>query len=72
LGKLVDEPVMAQLAKVKEGLKAVEHVQDKYYYRVITHFKVPYTETQWYIVNLIPDTNDFYSHCEFYASKLAS
>ncbi len=61
LGTRIDARLMNQLEKVINGEKLVEHYEAKNCYVVITNFKIPYTETNWYIINEIPDSNDFYS-----------
>lgn len=64
LGKSADQEVKKQLIRVVNGETAVEHKTESGFFRVITNFKVPYTETNWYIVNEIPDRNSLYSVIE--------
>ncbi|MEL6558606.1 MAG: ATP-binding protein [Bacteroidota bacterium] len=61
LGKSAEPAVREQLKRVMDGEKLVEHNSESGLYRVITNFKIPYTETDWYIVNEFPDTNNLYS-----------
>ncbi|MGB3468115.1 MAG: ATP-binding protein, partial [Cyclobacteriaceae bacterium] len=61
LGGTISDEIEEHLLRVKAGEKIVEHIHSEGFYRVITRFKIPYTESQWFIVNEIPDTNNFYT-----------
>mgnify|MGYP001799381791 FL=1 len=61
LGNKVDSLILDQLAVVKRGEKVVQQIPGKDFYRVITNFKVPYTESKWYLVREIPMSADFFT-----------
>lgn len=61
LGNFVEEAVSAHLKRVTNGEKIVEHINNENLFRVITNFKIPYTETNWYIVNEFSDSNSLYA-----------
>lgn len=61
LGKPADQDVIEQLKSVINGEELLVHHSGSGFFRVITNFKIPYTETKWYIVNEIPDRNNLYS-----------
>ena len=60
LGTIADTSVIQQINGLgNEETITIEHLEGAY--RVIAQLDLPYTENKWYLVNEIPDSNDFFT-----------